>query len=168
MRFKKFCIFFVFVLSYGSHLSAQSSYYFGVDFTQSGLTLKDELAAHIISTHNNTLTYDELWFILGQTDAVPGENSEVFLVYGSDDTDNEVINDLTRNKFQHGGSIGDWNREHIYPRSLGTPNLGTTGPGSDAHHIRPCDMQMNSTRNNHAFADGTGIATRMFPGWYPG
>jgi hypothetical protein len=26
----------------------------------------------------------------------------------------------------------EWNREHVYPRSLGNPNLGSEGPGSDA------------------------------------
>ena len=37
---------------------------------------------------------------------------------------------------------GDWNREHTYAKSLGTPNLGTSGPGADAHHLRPSDVEL--------------------------
>jgi hypothetical protein len=33
---------------------------------------------------------------------------------------------------------------HVYPRSLGNPNLGTEGPGSDAHHLRASDITLNA------------------------
>src|SRR5690606_39526187 len=52
---------------------------------------------------------------------------------GNDNVDN---NDRSRDKFNNGGNNGQWNREHTYVQSLGTPVLGDTGPGADAHHMR--------------------------------
>ena len=68
----------------------------------------------------------------------------------------------------HGGGSTDWNREHVYPKSLGTPNLGTSGPGADGHHLRPSDVGFNSQRGNLKFVDGSGNAGSVSGGWYPG
>jgi chitodextrinase len=53
---------------------------------------------------------------------------------------------------------------------LANPNLGTSGPGADAHNLRACDFQQNSTRNNRKFGTGSGIAAYINPtgDWYPG
>ena len=69
----------------------------------------------------------------------------------------------------NGGATTDWNREHVYPKSLGNPNLGTSGPGADAHHLRPCDPARNSSRSNRKFQDGSGNSAITSQGhWYPG
>ncbi len=43
------------------------------------------------------------------------------------------------------GSIG-WNREHVWPKSLG--GFGNDGAGADLHHIRPDDVTTNANRGN--------------------
>ncbi|BAO76987.1 endonuclease [Winogradskyella sp. PG-2] len=145
------------------------SYYNDVDLSLTGLALKDELAVKVISTHSNFLVYTpEVWDALKLTDLDPNDASKVLLIYGYDDNDGVPKTDRSRGVNQNGGNVGDWNREHVYPKSLGNPNLGTSGPGSDAHHLRPCDTQWNSTRNNRKFADGTGNAAITGAFWYPG
>ncbi len=146
------------------------SYYNDVDLTKNGTALKDELAVKIISTHSTYLSYTPgVWNALEEADADPNNSNNVLLLYGYNDTDGVEKTDRTRGKYDHGSGIGLWNREHSYPKSLGTPNLGTSGPGSDAHHLRACDGQMNSTRNNRMYADGSGNATITASGhFYPG
>jgi endonuclease I len=51
-------------------------------------------------------------------------------------------------KTNYGGSSGQWNREHTFAKSLGNPDLGTSGPGSDAHNLRSSDVDMNGDRGN--------------------
>jgi len=109
------------------------SYYNGTDITQTGDNLKSNLSVLIINTHTTNLVYTPgVWDALKQTDLDPTNANNVFLIYGYDDTDADITNDRTRGKDMNGGNIGDWNREHTFPRSLGNPNLGSTGPGSDA------------------------------------
>ncbi|AXG71686.1 extracellular ribonuclease [Kordia sp. SMS9] len=147
------------------------SYYNDVNLSQSGTNLKDELATKIISTHTTFLSYTPgVWNALQQSDVDLSNNSNVLLIYGHNDTDGSVVNDRTRDKFQNGGNVGDWNREHVFAKSLANPNLGTSGPGADAHNLRACDFQQNSTRNNRKFGTGTGAAGYINPigNWYPG
>src|SRR5690606_34635606 len=84
---------------------------------------------------------------------------------GNDNVDN---NDRSRDKFNNGGNNGQWNREHTYVQSLGTPVLGDTGPGADAHHMRASDVQRNNMRGNLLFAAGSGTSGTVPGGWYPG
>lgn len=146
------------------------SYYNNVDVTQNGNALKDDLATKIISTHTTFLSYTPgVWNALEDADQDPNNSNKVLLIYGYNDTDGDLKTDRTRTKSDRGGGVGLWNREHAYPKSIGTPNLGTSGPGSDAHHLRACDGQMNSTRNNRKYADGSGNASITSQGhFYPG
>ncbi len=56
----------------------------------------------------------------------------------------------------------------VYPKAKGTPNLGTSGPGADGHHLRPSDVAFNSDRGSTKFSNGTGNAGNQNNGWYPG
>jgi len=159
-------ILFVF-LSISSAFS-QQAYYNDVDLTLSGMALKAELSNKIIVTHTNTLSYTEVWGALKITDLAPGSSTDVFLVYGYDDVDGNITTDLTRSKNANGGAVGDWNREHTYPKSLGTPPLGTSGPGADAHMLRSSDVQRNGMRGSLKFIDDTGNSHAVSGGWYPG
>jgi len=149
-----------------SNLFAQGPYYNSVDLNLTGLSLKDELASHVISTHNTFLSYSQVWTVLMQSDLNPENSEDVLLIYGYSDNDGNVITDRTRDKDFNGGNVGDWNREHVYPRSLGNPNLGSSG--SDAHHLRSSDVQMNGSRSNFKFDDGNGNAGTTNDGWFPG
>lgn len=143
-------------------------YYNGVNLTLTGMPLKSELSQKITNTHTTTLMYNDLWAVLQLTDVDPTNNNDVLLVYGYNDADSNPTTDRTRSKTNFGGNIGQWNREHTYAKSLGTPDLGTSGPGADAHHIRSSDVQMNNNRGSRKFAAGSGNAGNTGANWYPG
>lgn len=153
------------------------SYYSTINFTTSGENIKLQLTQLITSTHTTILPYTssdpDTWDALKLADLDPSNLSNVFLLYGWDDTDQDLINDRTRNKNLSCHSLsctGRWVREHVYPRSLGTPNLGFEFAGSDAHHLRASDYYLNEMRSNRRFDYGSGTNSYItFNGyWYPG
>lgn len=161
---------FFFLITSLSIFSQIPAYYNDVNMNLTGVALKDALSVKIIGSHTSILTYTpDVWNALKQTDIDPTNNSKVVLIYGWNDTDSDITNDRTRGKDNHGGGSGVWNREHVYSKSLANPNLGTTGPGADAHNLRPCDAQRNSSRSNRKFAAGSGNSGITAQGnWYPG
>ena len=146
------------------------AYYSNVNLTLTGQALKNELATKITVTHTYQISYAQVWTTLQQTDLDPNNSANVLLIYGWDDTDASVVNDRTRDKNNTGGANGQWNREHTYAQSLATPNLttATPGPGTDAHHIRASDVQLNGNRGNRLYAAGSGTAANAGADWYPG
>lgn len=158
------------VLSITLNTLSQENYYNDVNLKLTGLTLKEELATKIISTHTQFLFYDQIWDASKATDVNPSNSNQVLLIYGFEDgSDTDVTNDRAREINNNSGNTGDWNREHVYSQSLGTPALSDSGPGSDAHHLRPADTQRNSSRNNRKFTDGSGNSgIQTNGGWYPG
>ena len=153
-----------------SVLQAQiPAYYSSIDFTQTGNALKSQLTNLITTTHTTNLSYTPgVWEALKLTDLNPNNSNNVFLVYGYNDFNASVIDDRNRGKNNNGGNVGDWNREHCYPKSLGNPDLGTSGPGADAHHLRASDVQFNNSRGNRLYADSEGDAGNVGIYWYPG
>ena len=150
-----------------------SPYYNGFNWSQSGITLKNSLATLTTAKHTNYITYTPgVWNATKITDLDPTNSNNVLLLYGWENgTDSDATNDLHRDKNLNGGNNGDWNREHVYAKSLGTPALddsGTSDAGEDAHHLRSCDVQRNATRGNSKFAAGSGHSTNVAGGWYPG
>ncbi len=145
-------------------------YYNNVNLTLTGMALKSELSQKISNTHTNQLQYSDIWGVLQQTDLDPANSNNVLLLYGYNDGDGNPTTDRTRNKNNYSGNIGDWNREHTYAQSLATPSMNTTSPnaGTDAHHIRSSDVQMNGDRGNRKFASGSGNAGTVGANWYPG
>ena len=166
---KKTLLFILLIFSV-SVFSQIPSYYNDVNLNQTSTALKAALATKITSTHTVNLSYTPgVWDALKQTDLDPNDNTKVLLIYGYNDTDGNYITDRTRSKDANGGSAGtQWNREHTYPKSLGNPNLGTSGPGADAHHLRASDITFNGQRSSKKFADGSGNAGDSNGGWYPG
>jgi endonuclease I/chitodextrinase len=165
-------LFIIAILSVSLSGFSQESYYNDVDLTLTGLTLKNALSEKIINTHTNLLSYSEVWTACKNTDLNLNNSGEVVLVYGWEDgSDSNNTNDRTRDiNLQDNGSNGSfvWNREHVYAKSLGNPILGTSGPGADAHHLRPADRTTNSLRSNSRFAEGSGTSGNVSGGWYPG
>jgi chitodextrinase len=158
---KKTLFLFSFILTFT--ITAQENYYNDVDLTAEGIALKENLATKTISAHTNILSYG--WGAFQEGDLNPENSSEVLLIYGYSASGKTA---RTRGVNQNGGDQGDWNREHTYAKSLGTPNLGTSGPGADAHHLRPSDVGYNSERGSKKFADGSGNSGSVSGGWYPG
>ncbi len=142
-----------------------SPYYNGFNFNQTGMALKNALATKITTTHTHFLSYGDIWDADQFTDQDPDNSANVLLIYGFGTT-------RSRDKsLQCGGGNcnGTWNREHTYAQSLGTPDLGTSGPGSDAHHLRACDYGLNENRASEKYAAGSGNAHDVTStSWYPG
>ncbi|KAF2518761.1 T9SS type A sorting domain-containing protein [Flavobacterium salilacus subsp. salilacus] len=153
-------------------------YYNGFNFEQTGTALKNALANKITTTHVNLLTYQEVENALMVVDLDPEDNSNtnLLLVYGFSDTmcpastgDDEDHRRRNKNMDDDGtASPCLWNREHTYPRALGNPDLGTSGPGADAHHVRASDKKRNASRDNNKYFDGTGNSFESGQFWYPG
>lgn len=117
----------------------------------SGNELKSAL--HNIIDNHDEYSYNNLRdFILKDTDEDPNNSSNVILIYSG----------ISRSKNDFGGSLGEWNREHVWAKSHG--DFGNSPPaGTDAHHIRPSDVQINSLRGNLDFDMG-GDAVPNCPG----
>ncbi|MCF6184655.1 MAG: endonuclease, partial [Bacteroidales bacterium] len=89
-----------------------------------------------------TSSATDVWDILKVTDRDPNNSNNVILLY----TGRSV------NAAQEYNNGAGWTREHVWAKSRG--NFGTSqGPGTDVHNLRPCDISMNSTRNNRWFAE---------------
>lgn len=151
------------------------SYYQNTDLTLEGNELKQALSYLISSTHDYTVSYNELWSILQQTDLDPDNTNNVLLIYGWDDNNSDYIDDYSRNKYATCGNGNactnlTWNREHVYPRSLDGSNSHNSGPTADPHMLRASDVAMNGRRDNRLFAGGSGVASYItsngdfFPG----
>ncbi|MFF1278341.1 endonuclease I family protein [Streptomyces marokkonensis] len=100
-------------------------------------------ALHTIISDQTKLSYSAVWDALKVTDQDPNNSNNVILLYSG----------ISRSKSLNGGDVGDWNREHVWAKSHG--DFGTsTGPGTDLHHLRPEDVQVNSIRSNKDFDNG--------------
>ncbi len=172
---KNFTLLFVLhlILTFAQNGAPASPYYNGFNWNQSGTALKSALATKIINTHTNFLSYTPgVWEASRVTDLDPTNSNNVLLIYGWENgTDGDVTNDRSRDKFANGGNVGDWNREHVYAKSLGVPSLDDGPPsdaGEDAHHLRSSDVQRNGSRGNLLFKTGSGNSGNVGGGWYPG
>lgn len=177
---KKIYALLVLIINFGFAQSGAPAnpYYNGFNWTLTGTNLKDALATKITATHTNLLSYTPgIWSACQATDLDPANSNNVLLMYGYENgTDADVTNDRSRSKISYGGNTGDWNREHVYAKSLGTPalldggaaNSPTSDAGEDAHHLRSADVQRNSARGNLKFATGSGNSQTVSGGWYPG
>ncbi|MFI8202049.1 endonuclease I family protein [Streptomyces sp. NPDC085937] len=105
----------------------------------------DDLRAALnsIISDQTKLSYSAVWDALKDTDEDPSNSGNVILLYSG----------VSRSKSLNGGDTGDWNREHVWAKSHG--DFGTsTGPGTDIHHLRPSDVQVNGVRGNKDFDNG--------------
>ena len=131
--------------------TGSTSAYYAAAAGKSGESLKTALHG-IISSGVTTLSYDAVWNALKATDQDPSNSANVILLYSG----------TSRSKTLNGGDVGDWNREHVWAKSHG--DFGTSaGPGTDLHHLRPEDVQVNSERSNKDFDNG-GTAVSDAPG----
>jgi endonuclease I len=121
--------------------TAYDSTYYKNAVGKTGTSLKSSL--HTIISSQSKLSYSGLWDALKVTDQDPNNSSNVILLYSG----------LSRSKTLNGGDVGDWNREHVWAISHGDLTT-STGPGTDLHHIRPEDVQVNGVRGNKDFDEG--------------
>jgi len=113
---------------------------------KTGSSLKSSL--HTIISSQTKISYSAVWNALKVTDQDPNNSNNVILLYSG----------VSRAKSLNGGDTGDWNREHTWAKSHG--DFGeVTGPGTDLHHLRPADVQVNSIRGNKDFDNGGSTVT---------
>ncbi len=136
-----------------------ADYYSSMTFYEDSQLLKDELAGHIISKHSTFLEYGQRHNYLYDADEDATNTAYVILMYNGESRDER--------EYQSGNnshSPQTFNTEHVYPQSL----INNTARG-DLHHLRSCDISINSSRENFPFADGSGTY-KLINGdsWYPG
>ncbi|MFI0240186.1 endonuclease I family protein [Streptomyces sp. NPDC016845] len=121
--------------------TAYDSTYYKNAIGKTGASLKSSL--HTIISSQTKISYSAVWNALMATDQDPNNSNNVILLYSG----------VSRAKSLNGGDVGDWNREHTWAKSHG--DFGeATGPGTDLHHLRPADVQVNSVRGNKDFDNG--------------
>lgn len=114
-------------------------------------------ALHGIIDGNTTLSYDQVWTALQDTDQDPNNTSNVIELY----TGRSIA------KTNNGGGSGQWNREHVWAQSRGGFTT-SAGPGTDLHHLRPEDVTVNSTRGNKDFDNGGSAVSGCTDCWTDG
>ena len=102
--------------------------------------IKSALANLMKSTHDYISTYDDCHYAAHKTDSTGDNGGKISLIY--------TAYNATQSQWN------GWNREHVWPKSLGGNN--TTGGGADLHHIRPSDAGVNSSRGNKKYGEING------------
>ncbi|QBF81634.1 GlyGly-CTERM sorting domain-containing protein [Shewanella maritima] len=110
-----------------------------------------------ISVGHVEITYKQVWSVLTYSDEDPTNSDNVIELY----TGNSI------SKHSNGGNTSDWNREHVWAKSHGFPSEGQRGY-KDAHHLRPTNTKVNSTRSAYDFDNcaDTGTELTDAPGNY--
>lgn len=119
-----------------------SSYSYSTLSAKSAYSLKSSLKTLMTNTHSYKTTYNNLKTYTKYSDANAGSSSRIVDFYTS----------ATYSGTWDSGST--WNREHVWPQSLGS--FTTSNCGSDLHHLRPTDPKVNSTRNNLPYGEVSG------------
>ena len=122
---------------------AVENYYTTIDFTKTGSTLKTNLYS-LISNHTE-ISYNNLVNVYADSDTYI-ENGETYIV---------DIYSNNKYKMNNSGSTANkegvgWNKEHTVPKSWfkeASPMV------SDAFHIFPTDIYVNSQRSNYPYGE---------------
>ena len=117
--------------------------------TGTGATLRAQL--HAIIDGHTSLSYGAVWNALRNLDADPARSGYVLLLYSGESRDSAL---------QDPGNDNDnwWNREHLWPLSLGPGSTSTTA-GTDLHHLFAADKTVNAARGNLPFSTVSGGST---------
>ena len=107
---------------------------------KSSSEIKSALSSLMRSTHTYISSYDDCHYKANLTDCENNDTSHLTLIYTN----------YSATQSQWNG----WNRENVWPKSLGGNN--TSGGGADMHHIRPSDAVVNSTRGNKKYGNTNG------------
>lgn len=129
------------------YAATADSYYAGIT-AAGGTALLGQLHDLITTTHTKYTSYDDCKTPSKVSETDAGSKSGMIMDFYSQE-------DIT-SKWEGGNAKGEWNREHVWCQSLSGGLWGTSGGGSDMHHIRPSEFSLNSTRGNNKFAELNG------------
>jgi len=125
-------------------LQAQPLPYYQDAYNEDGEDLREALY-DIIKVHTR-LQYSssstDTWDVLKVSDKDTTNTSNVCLIYAG----------VSVNGPQEYNNGQGWNREHVWPQSLGGFNT-SAGVGTDVHNLKPADGGLNSLRSNHEYDD---------------
>lgn len=123
----------------------EGTYYDAISFSLVGDALKQQLRSLMLSTHTKYTSYGDCKTYLPYIDEDLTNSNNMILFYtGQSIKKSQDLNN-------------DWNREHVWAKSLAW--FDTSGGGSDLHHIRPCNISVNSSRGNKKFGVGGSFYT---------
>jgi len=106
-------------------------------------------AAMRVSLHNIIDDHTKIPYTSSSTDTW-----NVLEVADEDPFNSGRILDLYQNRVftKHGTGNNDYNREHVWPKSFGFPDDGSSNyPYTDCHHLFLCDIGYNGDRANYPF-----------------
>lgn len=125
-------------------LSAQvvqaADYYAPLDTSSNGATFRSKLDQLITETHKKKTSYDGLRDVFKTSDADPNKSGNIIWFYSG-------------TSVAFNGTFGSTNREHVWPKDGGKAFSATSDAGSDAHHLRPTEQNLNSTRGSKQFGE---------------
>ncbi len=131
--------------------SASDDYYASVEsLTTNGSSFRSSLASLITSTHHTETVYDNkggslsLKEVFKKSDADSNKSGNILWFYSG--------TSVSFSGFSGDGTTGT-NREHVWPKNSGKAFDAESGPGSDAHHLRPTNTQLNSSRSSLQFGE---------------
>ncbi len=119
------------------------NYYDELDTSKNGTAFRSALASLLKSTHKTYTSYSDLEWVFETADADPDRPGYIIWFYTG--------TSVKASGF--GSGNGSTNREHVWPKNGGSAFPEKTGPGSDAHHLRPTEAQLNSTRGSLSFGE---------------
>lgn len=133
-------------------LSAQvvqaADYYAPLDTSSNGATFRSKLDQLITETHKKKTSYDGLRDVFKTSDADPNKSGNIIWFYSG-------------TSVAFNGTFGSTNREHVWPKDGGKAFSATSDAGSDAHHLRPTEQNLNSTRGSRQFGEVPTIASNI-------
>ena len=140
--------------------AAEGTYYSKITAT-GGEQLLGQLHDLITSTHTKYTSYDDCknTTTIMKTDAGTASNTVM-----------EFYSHINMSSTWGSGASGTWNREHVWAQSLSKDSVtgnqiwGTNGGGSDLHHIRPAETDLNGERGNKLY----GVALTKTPAYTRG
>jgi endonuclease I len=103
-------------------------------------------ALHGIIKGHRRFSYTCVWTILEDADVDPVTPDHVIALYTG--------RSIPKSRRDQGQNDPDsWNREHVWPKSHGFPHRNQHAH-TDAHHLRPTDRSVNTSRGNRDFDEG--------------
>lgn len=113
----------------------------GISGAQLKETLHKIIKGHVEFPYSSSST--DTWDILKEADSDTTNAQNVILFYSG----------WSVNAAQEYNNAKGWSREHTWAKSHG--DFGTSkGAGTDLHHLKPCDISVNSARGNDDFDNG--------------
>ncbi len=135
--------------AYKTYTDKQTDYYTGTYTYASLIDLKNDelfgrlntLMGNTAFTTDRTFNYSNLSTNYGPVDTDLNNKNNIILFYNGASVSSKWDN----------GSRDTFNKEHVWPKSIGAQEGDRMG--HDMHAVRPCNPDINSTRGNRGYAE---------------